>query len=58
MQHMFTITIRDHVGGHADTIEIYEDGIAYKMSLPAGEGRERVEDILSRLTVALWGEQA
>ncbi len=56
MKHTHTITFQDHVNGHTDTAEIYDDGPKFRISLPTGEGRERIELLVNAFVVALWGD--
>ena len=56
MKHTHTIAFRDHIGGHAGTAERFEDGPVCRISVPAGEGRQRIEELINSFVVALWGD--
>ena len=56
MKHTHTITFKDHIGGHTDTAELFEDGPTFRISIPAGEGRQRIEVLINSFVVALWGD--
>lgn len=49
-----TITVKTHDGNHTDTIEIYDDDPVFKVNAPAGDGRERLIDVVSKLAYVLW----
>ena len=49
-----TVTIQSHADRKTDRVEIYDDGPKFKVSLPAGEGRDRVFEVVSKLAYVLW----
>ena len=56
MKNVHTVTVRDHIGGHSGTAELFEDGPTFRISIPAGDGRQRIEELINSFVVALWGD--
>ena len=56
MKHTHTIPFQDHVNGPTDTAGIYDDGPEFRISLLAGEGRERIELPVNAFAVQLWSD--
>ena len=34
----------------------FEDGPTFRISIPAGEGRQLIEELVNSFVVALWGD--
>lgn len=54
MKNAHTVTVRDHIGGHSGTAELFEDGPSFRISIPAGDGRQRIEELINSFVAALW----
>ena len=56
MKNAHTVSVRDHIGGHSGTAELFEDGRTIRIAVPAGDGRQRIEELINSFVAALWGD--